>query len=94
MLEKDSYHKLTFSFTVPHESGSLYRVLGIFARNNWNMTHLESRPIPKRQWEYRFFVDIEGDFSSEDINEVPMLLKEQCHNYQLLGRYEGALSNE
>ena len=90
LLKRNNYNKLTFSFTVTHESGSLYRVLGIFTQKNWNMTHLESRPIPKRQWEYRFFVDIEGDFNSEDIAEIPKLLSKECHNYQLLGCYEGA----
>lgn len=44
--------KMTLVVTLPHEPGSLYRVLSHFDEESINMTNIESRPIPGRPWEY------------------------------------------
>ena len=44
--------------------GALYRILSHFLFNGLNMLQLESRPIEGKNWEYRFFVDIEGNLMS------------------------------
>ena len=53
--------KISLCFELPHTSGSLYNMLGNFIFNHVNMIMIESRPIPGKNWEYRFFVDIEGN---------------------------------
>ena len=53
--------KITVSFEIPHESGALYRLMSHFIYNGLNMTDIESRPIPGHPFEYRFFVDFEGN---------------------------------
>ena len=53
--------KISLYFEVPHESGSLYNILSHIIFNNLNMTKIESRPMVERNWEYRFFVDFEGN---------------------------------
>ena len=52
--------KISVSYELPHESGSLYNSLSHFIYNGLNMTKIESRPIMERNWEYRFFVDLRG----------------------------------
>lgn len=52
-------NKISISFEVPHESGSLYHKLSHFIYNGINMNKIESRPVQGKAWEYRFFVDIE-----------------------------------
>lgn len=55
--------KISVCMELPHQSGSLYNALAHFIYNDLNMTKIESRPIPQRKWEYRFFVDFEGNLS-------------------------------
>ena len=45
-------------FTIKHEAGSLARVLNDFAKNDINMTKIESRPSKDSEWEYVFYVDL------------------------------------
>ncbi len=83
-------NKVTFSFTLPHRSGSLYQALGLFAEKGWNLTRIESRPIPGHNFEYRFFADIEGDFTWEGALLMLKELGDYASPCRLLGLYEKA----
>ncbi len=50
-------NKVSLSFTVDHEVGSLYKVLAVLAAYNVNLTKIQSAPIIGKPWEYLFFVD-------------------------------------
>ena len=58
--------KVSICFSIPHQSGSLYTMLSHIIYNNLNMTKIESRPLPGRNFEYRFFVDFEGNFGEAE----------------------------
>ncbi|ULQ61122.1 hypothetical protein K7I13_03265 [Brucepastera parasyntrophica] len=45
-------------FSTANEPGSLYRVLGLFAKYGLNLTKLESRPVPGEPWQYRFYANL------------------------------------
>ncbi len=49
--------KVSLSFSVDHEVGSLYKVLAVLAAYNANLTKIQSTPIIGQPWEYRFFID-------------------------------------
>ena len=72
---------------VSHESGSLYRVLSHFIYNDLNMTKIESRPIEGRDWEYRFFIDFEGNMADGAVKNAIRGLREECRNLRILGNY-------
>ena len=80
-------NKISISFEVPHESGSLYHKLSHFIYNNLNMTKIESRPIPERNWEYRFFIDFEGNLADSAVKNALRGLREEARSMKILGNY-------
>lgn len=79
--------KISICFELPHESGSLYRLLSHFIYNDLNMTKIESRPIEGRNWEYRFFVDFEGNMGQPAVKNAIRGLREEARNLKILGNY-------
>ena len=79
--------KISLCFEIPHKSGSLYRILSHFIYNDLNMTKIESRPIPDRPWEYRFFVDFDGNFTEPSTKNALRGLREETRNMKILGNY-------
>lgn len=79
--------KLTLCIELPHTSGSLYNILSHFIYNDLNMTHIESRPIPGKNWEYRFFIDIEGNLEDPALKNALRGVKEESAFMRVLGNY-------
>lgn len=79
--------KISICFEVPHESGSLYHMLSHFIYNDLNMTKIESRPIEGRPWEYRFFVDFDGNMADPAVKNAIRGLREESRNLKILGNY-------
>ncbi len=84
---KTDAKKVSICFEVPHESGSLYHMLSHFIYNNLNMTKIESRPIEDRNWEYRFFIDFEGNLADSSVKNALRGLREEARNMKILGNY-------
>ena len=79
--------KISICFEIPHESGSLYHMLSHFIYNGLNMNHIESRPIQGKNWEYRFFVDFEGNLKDSAVQNALRGLKEETSLLKILGNY-------
>lgn len=86
IFRKDA-KKISICLEVPHESGSLYHILSHFIYNNLNMTKIESRPIEERDWEYRFFIDFEGNFADGAVKNALRGLRDEARNMKILGNY-------
>ncbi|NJB85680.1 prephenate dehydratase [Lewinella marina] len=56
-VSEDAGDKVSLSFSVSHESGSLSRVLMVLDAYKINLTKIQSTPIIGRPWQYRFYVD-------------------------------------
>jgi prephenate dehydratase len=84
-LPKPPY-KISCAVELPHQPGSLAKLLTRLAGLELNLTKIESRPIPQAAWHYRFFVDIELDGQDQDASVV-RVLKDSSESYRLLGRY-------
>ena len=79
--------KVSICFEVPNESGSLYHMLSHFIYNHLNMTKIESRPLEGRNWEYRFFIDFEGNLADSAVKNALSGLREEARNMKILGNY-------
>ena len=79
--------KISLCFELPHESGSLYHILSHFIYNGLNMSKIESRPVEGRNWEYRFFLDFDGNLSEPAVRNALCGLREEARNLRLLGNY-------
>ena len=86
IFKKDA-QKISICFEVPHESGSLYHMLSHFIYNNLNMCKIESRPIEDRNWEYRFFIDFEGNLADSAVKNALRGLRDEARNMKILGNY-------
>lgn len=80
-------NKISICFEVSHETASLYRALSHIIFNDLNMTKIESRPIKDKSWEYRFFVDFEGNLLDASVRNALSGLQEETLNLKILGNY-------
>lgn len=79
--------KVSICLEVPHSSGSLYHMLSHFIYNDLNMTRIESRPIEDRNWEYRFFIEFEGNLADPSVKNAIRGLREEARSLKILGCY-------
>ena len=79
--------KISISFEIPHESGSLYRMLSHFIYNGLNMNRIESRPVQGKNWEYRFFIDFEGNLDDAAVQNALRGIREEAIRLKILGNY-------
>lgn len=77
--------KISLSFEIKHQAGALYNMLSNFYYNGLNLTKIESRPIENRNWEYRFFVDIEGNLNQPEVGNALASISEFANKLTVLG---------
>lgn len=58
LKDRSKVNKANIVFSLPHNEGSLSKVLSIFSFYNINLTKIQSLPIIGREWEYMFYVDV------------------------------------
>ena len=79
--------KISICFELPHESGTLYNILAHFIYNDLNMTKIESRPLPMKNWEYRFFVDFEGNLNDSAVKNALRGIEQEASALRVFGNY-------
>ncbi len=72
---------------LPHRPGALYKVLARLFVLGINVTKLESRPIPDRDFEFMFYFDLETSIYSEEFVQLMCELDELCEEFRYLGSY-------
>ena len=87
MIQDIKLNKSSMVFTLPHEEGSLAKVLSILSFYRVNLTKIQSLPIVGREWEYQFYISLTFDNYEryrQSLDAVKPLLKD----FQLLGEYQ------
>ena len=79
--------KTSIMMILPHRPGALYRVLARLYVLGINVTKLESRPIPDRDFEFMFYFDLDTSIYSEEFVQLMCELDELCEEFRYLGSY-------
>ena len=79
--------KTSIMMVLPHRPGSLYRTMARLFTLGINVTKLESRPIPDREFEFMFYFDLETSIYSEEFVQLMCELDDLCEEFKYLGSY-------
>ncbi len=79
--------RVSLMLTLPHSSGSLYRVIARFAALDLNLVKLESRPIAGNDLEYLFFIDLEASVWSDEVVRALSECASSGRLFDFLGSY-------
>ena len=80
-------NRTSLMMVLPHEPGSLYRLLSRFNALGINLTKLESRPMPERSFEFMFYFDFDTSVYSPRFIQLMGELKDLSEEYEYLGSY-------
>lgn len=84
-------NKMSIVFSVEHEAGKLYKVLGYFAENNINMTKIESRPMKDASWRYFFYIDFECSVYNPKVYNLLELIEHNTAYFKFIGVYKNKI---
>lgn len=79
--------KASIVFSLPHEEGSLSKVLTILSFYGINLTKIQSLPVIGHEWEYLFYIDLTFDSLTryrQAIDTITPLVK----SIRILGEYK------
>jgi chorismate mutase / prephenate dehydratase len=79
--------KTALMFQIPHKPGALADTMGIFKRNQLNLTWIESFPLSGSKNEYLFFVELEGHEADIKTRRALASLERKTLRLNVLGSY-------
>ena len=80
--------KISLMLNLAHEPGALNAVVSRLALAGINLLKLESRPLPGRDFEFRFFFDMAANAADPDVARLMGELKANCEHFTFLGCYD------
>jgi chorismate mutase/prephenate dehydratase len=83
--------KTSLMFSTQNRAGGLHAMLSPFARHGISMTRIESRPSRRGQWDYVFFVDVDGHREDENLHLALQELEQVASQFKILGSYPKAV---
>ena len=73
--------------SVANRPGAVHDMLVPLKEHGVSMSRFESRPARSGQWEYYFFIDIQGHPDEPHVDAALKALRAQCAFFKLLGSY-------
>ena len=73
--------------SVPNRPGAVHDLLVPLKQHGVSMTRFESRPARSGQWEYYFYIDLQGHPSQANVASALGALQDLCAFYKVLGTY-------
>ncbi len=79
--------RTSLMMVLPHQPGSLYKALARLYSLDINITKLESRPIPERDFEFMFYFDLDTPVYAPEFAALLCELDDICEEFTYLGSY-------
>ena len=79
--------RISLMLSTSHRPGALYSLISKFASIGVNLTKLESRPIPGREFEFMFYFDLEASPRSPEVIKLLDSLASGPDTFVFLGGY-------
>ena len=79
--------KTSIMMVLPHKPGALYKVLARLYALGINLLKLESRPLPERDFEFMFYLDLETSVYSQEFACLMCEIGGICEEFRYLGSY-------
>ena len=73
--------------SVPNRPGAVHDILVPLKNHGVSMTRFESRPARSGQWEYYFYIDLQGHPDQPNVAAALQELRGMCAFLKLLGTY-------
>jgi chorismate mutase / prephenate dehydratase len=93
LLTPSGKDKTTILVSASHTEGAgvLHELLQPLATHGVNLSFIESRPSRRKNWEYVFFIDLEGHAEDDSVKEALEELEKRCTLFRVVGAYPTAL---
>ena len=83
-------NKISLMLSLPHRPGALYAFMSKIAALGLNVSKLESRPIPGKDFEFLFYFDIDASVISPEVIHFLSDLSKEPEMFMFLGNYSEA----
>lgn len=83
--------KTTVMLSVKNQPGALFKLLTPISEKGISLTRIESRPSRRGNWEYVFFLDLEGHINDANVKEALVQVELQSSLFKVLGAYPKAV---
>jgi prephenate dehydratase len=91
LIAQNKLNKSSLVFSVPHEEGSLSKVLTVLAFYGVNLSKIQSLPVVGVEWEYLFYIDMIYNNYDRYLQSLDAI-RPLCKKLRILGEYEACKS--
>jgi chorismate mutase/prephenate dehydratase len=88
----DDYSAFILMFTLKNAAGTLSKALNIIGEFGYNIRVIRSRPLRDLNWQYYFYLEVEGKISSKEGRDMLAELNKKCDRLKVLGTYKPDIS--
>ncbi len=90
LVVNEDHNRLKFMFVCKDKSGSLSSVLSMISDYGVNLTEIHSMPYRDKggAWNYRFFLELEGNFLTRETRALVFQLRSETEEFKVLGSYK------
>jgi len=82
--------KTTIIVSTKNNAGALHNLLEPLSKHKVSMTRIESRPSKNNNWEYLFYLDLDGHIEDKSLKKANEDIKKEASLYRFLGSYPTA----